>query len=142
MEIPESRRLAVTLEQLAAQGADVVQLSGAVVSTWTIIDITLAPVVGRKGVAALYGRSLFLTVPRHGWLAALYTKDDTSMDLGRLKAVLAQQGSSDAAAGGGAHLQAMYELLAGLIGPSLTRQLLRAAWDNPFDRPVSEDLSP
>ena len=135
MESPESLKLAITLKQLAAQGGDIAQITEAVVSTWMSIEAALAPVIGTKGVAALYGRSLYLTVPGHPWLAALYTKDDTPMDLVHLRTVLAQQGSSAAAAAGGAHLQ----LLASLIGPSLTRQLLRAAWDNPFERPAPED---
>lgn len=142
MEIPESRRLALTLEHLAARGADTEQLSTAIISTWKVIEGTLAPVLGKKGVAALYARSLYLTVPAHGWLAALSTRHDEPMDLAQLEEVLAQQRSSDVAAGGGAHLQAMHELLASLIGPSLTGQLLRAAWDNPFERPAPEDLSP
>jgi hypothetical protein len=142
MEIPDSRRLAATLEHLAAQGADIAQLTGAVASTWKAIESALSPVIGKKGVAALYGRSLYLTLPRYPWLEALYTKDDTPMDFERLEAVLARQGAFDAAAGGGAHLQALYELLAGLIGTSLTGQLLRAAWEDPFDRAAPEDLSP
>lgn len=142
MELPESRRFAVSLKHLAAQGADIAQIADGVVATWQTIETTLAPVVGSKGVAALYGRSLYLTLSDHPWLAALYSKEDTPMDLGQLRAVLAQQDSLAAAAGGGAHLQALHELLASLIGPSLTAQLLRAAWDHPFDRPAPEDLSP
>jgi hypothetical protein len=142
MESPESRRFAVTLKHLAAQGGDSAQVTDAVVSTWKTIDTTLAPVIGIKGVAALYQRSLYLAIPGHPWLATLYTKDDTRMDLVRLKAALAQQDSLSAAAGGGAHLQTLYELLASLIGPSLTAQLLGAAWDKPFGRPASEDPSP
>ena len=139
MESPESLKLAITLKQLAAQGGDIAQITDAIVSTWQTIDTALAPVIGTKGVAALYGRSLYLTVPGHPWLAALYTKDDTPMDLVHLRTVLAQQGSSAAAAAGGAHLQSLHELLASLIGPSLTGQLLRAAWDNPFERSAPED---
>jgi hypothetical protein len=141
MHSPKSRRLAATLQHLAAQGAELVQVADAIVSTWKTVEAALAPVIGSKGVAALYGRSLYLTIPGHPWLAALYKKGDTPMDLGQLRTVLAQQDSGAAAAGGGAHLQALHELLASLIGPSLTDQLLRAAWDNPFDRPAPEDSS-
>lgn len=141
MEFPESSRFAVNLKHLAAQGADIAQVTDAVVSTWQMIETTLAPVIGGKGVAALYRRSLYLTIPGHPWLAALYTKDDTPMDFVQLRAALMQQDSLAAAAGGGAHLQALHELLSSLIGPALTGQLLGAVRDNPFDRPASEDLS-
>lgn len=142
MELPESRRIAVTLKQLAAEGADLAQITDAVVSTWQVIETTLSPIVGSKGVAALYGRSLYLTSPGHPWLAAIYSKDETPMDFVQLRSALTEQDSAVAAAGGGAHLQAFHELLVSLIGHSLTAQLLRAAWDNPFDRPAPEDLSP
>lgn len=142
MEIPESRRLAATLQRLAAQGADVAHITDAVISTWKAIDAALSPILGSKGVAALYERSLYLSAPGHPWLAAIQAKDDAPLDLAGLRKALAQQDSLAAAAGGGAHLQALHELLASLIGHSLTSQLLRAAWDNPFDRPAPEDLSP
>lgn len=142
MESPDSRKFAATLKHLAAQGAELAQITDAIVSTWQAVEGALAPVIGSKGVAALYDRSLYLTVPGHPWLAALYTNDDRPIDLVQLRTVLAQQDSRAAAAGGGAHLQTLHELLASLIGPSLTEQLLRAAWDNPFDRPAPEDFSP
>lgn len=138
----ESRQVAVTLERLAAEGADTTRIATAVVSTWQAVDAALAPVIGGKGVAALYGRSLYLVRASHPWLATLHDGPETLMDFAQLEALLTQQGSVIAAAAAGDHLQILYELLGSLIGPSLTGQLLRSAWDNPFGGPSAQDPSP
>jgi hypothetical protein len=142
MESQDSCKLAVTLEQLAARGANTAQITDAIVSTWKVVEAALAPIIGSKGVAALYGRSLYLIRAAHPWLAAIHQGPESTMDFPLLQQVLAQQESATAAAAGGAHLQTLYELLGSLIGPSLTGQLLRSAWDNPFDRGAAQDLSP
>lgn len=65
----------------------------------------------------------------------------TTVDLAALKAILAQQDSETATAGG-ALLQTFYELLASLVGPSLTERLLRSVWENPLSGPPAQDTSP
>jgi hypothetical protein len=142
MDSQESRRLASTLEQLASQGADKAQITAAIVFAWSEIETALAPIIGKRGVAALYERGLYLTSSNHPWLAAVPAGADGRMDLPALTAVLEKQGSAAAAAGGGAHLQAVYELLSSLIGPSLTERLLRSIWANSFNGPASQDLLP
>jgi hypothetical protein len=159
----QSRQLALTLERLAARGASHSEIVTAVVSTWQAVDAALAPVIGGKGVEALYGRSLYLVREAHPWLAALsregnggmylvrtshpwlaalHDGPETPMDFAQLEAVLVQQGIAVAATAAGDQLQSLYELLCSLIGPSLTGQLLRSAWDNPFGGPAAQDLSP
>lgn len=140
METQESRKLAVTLQHLAAQGADSAQITDAIISTWVVVEAALSPVIGKKGIAALYTRSLYLIRARYPWLSAIFGSD-ASMDLPRLRAALAQQESSKAASAGGAHLQTLYELLDSLIGPSLTGQLLGSAWDNSFVGFAGKDIS-
>ena len=134
----DSRKVATTLERLAAKGATAIRIADAVVSTWQAIDAALAPVIGGKGVEALYCRSLYLVRERHPWLASA-NGGAATMDLGVLGAALAMQENFNAAAAAGDQLQALYELLRSLIGPSLTGQLLRSAWDNPFGDPVAQD---
>ena len=142
MPAQDSRRLAATLERLAAQGANTTQIADAVVSTWQAVDAALAPVIGGKGVAALYGRSLYLVRERHPWLAAAHDGAASPMDLGVLAAALARQDGSTAASAAGDQLESLYELLRSLIGPSLTGQLLRSAWDNPFGGRAAQDRTP
>ena len=112
------------------------------IATWQAVDAALAPVIGTRGVAALYGRSLYLVRTAHPWLAELHQGPLTEMDLGLLGAALAQQDPVCAAAGAGDHLQSVFQLLESLIGPSLTAQLLGPAWGNAFDGIAGQDILP
>lgn len=142
MSTEDSRKVATTLERLAAQGASTIRVADAAVSTWQAIDAALAPVIGSKGVAALYGRSLYLVRERHPWLAVANAGAGSEMDMGLLGAALAKQENSIAARAAGDQLEAVYELLHSLIGPALTEQLLRAAWDNPFGGAAAQERPP
>ena len=137
----DSRQVATTLGRLAASGATTTRIADAVIATWQAVDAALAPVIGGRGVAALYGRSLYLVRTAHPWLAALHQGPRTKLDLPLLAATLESQGAASAAAGGGDQFQSLYELLDSLIGSSLTGQLLGAAWDNAFDGLAAQDNS-
>ena len=65
----------------------------------------------------------------------------TAIDLATLKSVLAQQSSADAA-GDGALLQTFYDLLASLVGPSLTERMLRSIWKTSTSGAPAQDTSP
>lgn len=119
------------------------QIADAVVATWKKIDAALSPIIGHGSVAVLHMRSLHLIDPAHPWLADMHQGVQTTIDLAALKAILAQQDSETAAAtAGGALLQTFYELLASLVGPSLTERLLRSVWENPLSGPPAQDTSP
>jgi hypothetical protein len=130
LESENSRRIAVTLTRHVEEGADAARVADAVVSIWQTIDAALRPILGQQGVATLYKRSLFLVGPTHAWLAVAHEGIEAAMDLAALRSVLARQDSTVAAAGGGDLLQTFYELLASLIGPSLTERLLHPVWAN------------
>ena len=132
----------MTLAQRAAEGADAAQIAEAVASTWKKIDAALSPIIGHGSVAVLYMRSLHLIDPAHPWLADMHQGVQTTIDLAALKSILARQDSETAAAAGGALLQTFYELLASLVGPSLTERLLRSVWENPLSGPPAQDTSP
>jgi hypothetical protein len=112
------------------------------VATWKEIDAGLAPIIGPRGVAALYKRSLYLTGGAHPWLAGLHEGTPTTMDLAALKSVIAQQSSADAAVGGNALLQTFHQLLASLVGPSLTERLLRPVWADSSTAAPAQDTKP
>jgi hypothetical protein len=132
----------VTLAQRAAEGADAPQIADAIVQTWKQIDAALAPIIGKGSVAVLYLRSVHLIEPAHPWLAHMQTGVPSVVDLAALKAILSRQDSETAAAAGGALLQTFYELLASLVGPSLTERLLRTVWENPLSGTPAQDTSP
>jgi hypothetical protein len=123
----------------ALQGVEPAQVADAIASTLQAIDAALRPIIGERGVAALYSRSLYLTSSAHPWLARMH---EDVQDLAALKSTLAQQSTDDAAAGGSALLRTLYDVLASLIGSSLTERLLRSVAINSLNDPHADDASP
>lgn len=139
MKNQEGQRIALAF---ARQAKTAGQVADTMVSTWQDIDAVLSPVIGQRGVAMLYKRSLYLIRPLHPWLAGVHEGTQATVDLEALKSAFAQQSSTNAAAAGGAFLQTFYELLASLIGPSLTERLLRPVWAPFSSGPPAQDTSP
>ena len=123
-------------------GIDAVQVSDAMVATLHAIHAALAPIIGSGGVAALYRRSLFLTAASHPWLAGLHEDVQATFDPAALKALMARQSGAEARAGGHALLQTIYQVLASLIGASLTERLLRSVWTDSFGLSPAQDSTP
>ena len=135
-------RIAAALARRAGQDAEAGQIAEAVCAALSEIDAALSPILGSRGVAALYTRSLYLTAVGLPWMAHLAEGSRDDMDLPALKSVFAQQSGADAAAGGNALLQAFHRLLASLIGDSLTERLLRPVWADPSSGAPAQDTSP
>ena len=129
MPSEESRRLAEALAERVGNDADAAQIAAAMVSTWQDIAAALDPVLGQRGVAAIYRRSILLSAQKHPWLRGVDEDVQTAMNLESLKSTLEQRTASDAVVGVSAFLQTFHDLLAGLIGDSLTGRLLRSVWD-------------
>ena len=141
MDVSECRRIAASLAQRAGGPASAAQVADATMAAWHDIDSALNPIIGSRGVAALYRRSLFLQRQAHPWLAGALDGPATDMNLAALRSVLAQQDSDAAAAAGGAALQTFHELLTNLVGPSLTDRLLRSVWATFLSGPAAKDTS-
>lgn len=118
------------MAQRAGEGADSTRTADAIAALWQQIEAALAPIIGQRGVAALYKRSLYLATATHPWLE-LQEDPQATPDLAALKSAIARQRSTDATAGGVAMLQAFHTLLTSLIGSSLSGQLLDAVWTHP-----------
>ena len=118
------------------------QIAAAVLAIWDEIDDALTPIVGPLGLVALYRRTVHLAAALHPWLAGRDEGVLTDTDPAVLKSVLAQRSSAEAAAGGSAFLNTFHELLASLIGPSLTARLLRSVWEPPSSGVAAQDTSP
>jgi hypothetical protein len=109
---------------------------------WQEIDDALTPVLGARGVVALYRRTLHLTAVACPGVASgadglLHATDPTA-----LKALLVRQRADHAAMLGSAFLSEFNGLVASLIGPSLTGRLLRAVWLPPSSGLTAQDISP
>lgn len=142
MESPESPPLTAALAQRVGAGADAVEIAEMVVSTCQALEAVLTPVIGQRGFAALYRRSLHLAAARQPWLECSGAGIvPAAMDLAALKSTLTGQPRHDAAAGGGALLEAFDGLLASLIGRSLTQRLVSPVWENSFNGSRGQDTS-
>lgn len=98
--------------------------------------------IGQRGSAALYQRSLHLARADYPWLGAAYEGAAERGEFDALRSALAQQTPEHAAAAHDSLLQTFIDLLADLIGESLTQRLLQAAWDSPSSGHAVKDTSP
>jgi len=118
------RRSQDALVQLASNGASTAQIGRALLETLSTSHQALVPIVGARGVAALYQRAVHLAGKHHATLAALPAGAAATMDLATLETVLLPLEADVAAAAGDALVHAFREVLASLIGASLTEHLL------------------
>jgi hypothetical protein len=116
------------LVQLAAGGLEARRIADAALAIWGAIDAALSPILGQRGIAALYQRSLHLVRAEHSWLAAAHDAESMPQSMGALHRSLSRQSGPNAAAATGALLQAFHDLVTNLIGLSLAERLLRPVW--------------
>lgn len=135
------RRIVASLALRVNHVADIDQVADVIITMLRDTDSALVPIIGPKGVAALYRRSLHSSTSLHPRLVAYLPLADP-LDLIDLKSILIQQDQNDAIFFGEELLKALYELLATLIGSSLSRRLLLDVWDNDLSAPPSQETSP
>lgn len=135
MEGHSSQRILETLEYRANGHPGAGSTAACVTALCEEICIALTPIVGPRGVAALYKRSLFLAGHEHPVLQGLLREVQQDTDLSALTTALMPLSESEAARVGTALLSSFYELLSSLIGPSLTERVLRSLWDRPLSDP-------
>lgn len=127
----KSERSSISAEILArkvAQGEDASSIAEAVTLAWQQADAVLTPLIGHRGVAALYQRSVHLTAASYAWLAVCHQGIQSEMQLDLLRQTLILHSSADAAIASTVLLSTFHDLLASLIGPSLTARLLQSVW--------------
>ncbi len=136
---PNGHAIATALAERMRAESDAVRASDVLVFLWTEIDAALSPVVGKRGVAALYSRSVHIAARRDPWLAALYDASPNPMDLDALKAAFVQRYDDGAPRAAAALMQAFSDLLANLVGPSLTDRLLSPVVVKLFNQPDANE---
>jgi len=136
-----------TLAQGAGEAPDASAIAEATLNTWHQVATQLAPVVGVHGVDAIFSRSLHVTSKDFPWLAMAGNDGNDGNDgnsaalLASLKARLAGQETAAAAEASHALLVNFTELLATLIGESLTDRLLAPVWMPPLPAAEQEITS-
>lgn len=107
------------------------------------INIVLRPIIGLRGVVALYNRSVYLTSSQWAMLAASTAPAaPDGLETSALQSLLAQCSPAEALACSNALLHTFYQLLSTLIGASLTERLLRSVWGPPLSSAPAQDPSP
>ena len=142
-ESGDFRRPQALLAPRVASGASAEAVALAWLLLWQAVERALIPIVGVRGVAALFNRSLRLAAEAgHPWLDPRRAEPGSRVDAPALQARLAQRGSAEALAGGDALLKSFDSLLASLVGESLTERLLGAVWSQPTRRQAAQDNPP
>ena len=119
-----------TLVRLATNGVEPRRIADSAVAIWFDVSTALTPVIGVRGVEALYRRSVNLVRADYPWLHAAYENGPDQGSFVVLYTALSEQSPTTAASANGALLEAFYQVLENLIGGPLTIRLLRSALDN------------
>jgi hypothetical protein len=135
-------RVPTAIARLLTEGAHAALLADATVATWLAIEAALSPIIGLRGVAALYKRSLYLARSDFPWLGAVYEGALGQSEFASLQGALSRQSDADAGAASIALLQTFNNLLTSLIGESLSDRLLRSVWNNHSSGSAAQDPSP
>jgi hypothetical protein len=107
------------------------------VDIWPQIAAQLVPVIGARGVDVLFHRALQQTSIAYPWLKIAGDHRGLAA-LEGLRKCLASQEKTSAAKASHALLVTFIELLATLIGESLTARLLSPVWAPPLTAPEQE----
>jgi hypothetical protein len=117
-----------TLKQRAGSSPGANAISEATATTWRLVEAQLRPVIGARGLDVLFRRALHQSMTAFPWLAASMNRGGSAGPLPGLMACLATQQTAAAAEAANALMLAFTELLATLIGESLTERLLAPVW--------------
>ena len=130
MELRASGRTAIrrTLSTRAGEGCDAPAMAEVTVNVCRDIAVRLAVVLGARGVDMLFRRSVHLATAQFPWLAMRGEDGASDVVFARLREVLARQERTVAAEASYTLLVTFTELLATLIGESLTETLLSSVW--------------
>jgi hypothetical protein len=142
MNQPSIDLIASFLSDHTRPGASSSQIAGSVAAACRGIETALAPMIGRRGVAALLGRSLYLTARKHRWIEGMTEGNQSDIDIEGFESSIARQTSANAAAAGQLFLSTFNNLLMNLIGPPLSRRFLRPVWTNSLSGMAAQDPTP
>ena len=122
--------------------ADIGTFADAVMVVWHEIGAALTPIVGPRGFAAFYKRSVYMTALAHPWLMGVHDNALASVNLADLDSVFKQQSLPQAHACAATLFSTFRDLLVSMVGPSLTERLLRSVWADASSAPTTKDFNP
>ncbi len=126
------------LTQDAGTSADAPAVAAAALRAYERLAHGLVPLIGEVGINAVCARSVHLTQRDFSWLARAGPAEPRDAPFTHVRASLERQDPAVATDAAIAVLATFGDLLASLIGDSLTTRLLREAWPDGF----SDDTTP
>lgn len=115
-------------------------VADAAVARWESMVAALTPVLGPRGVAALYRRTLDVAGRTHPCLLHAHESAEP-IRFEQLRKVLLAQPATQAAMATDASIQTFHELLNSLIGTPLTQKLLGSLWSPTFSGSPAQNRS-
>jgi hypothetical protein len=131
----------MTLVLRAGQHPNADTAAEATAATWREVAVQLTPVIGARGLDVLFNRALHQTSAAFPWLALAVDRGGSASPLPSLMSCLAGQQTSSATEASYTLLLTFTELLASLIGESLTTRLLAPVWAPPSSSSRQESAS-
>lgn len=136
------QNLRVSSAPMAAVQTDLAHLVEATIARWREVAAALSPVIGSRGVATMFKRSLHLSRVEYPWLSSALRDGAEADYLSALRGVLLQQTPANAVAGDGALLHTFFKLLGTLIGPALAKRLIGFTHQATPSGHAAEDTAP
>ena len=106
------------------------RVADAATTLWEKLATEIISIVGEGGFDALYARSLFLTQSTFPWIAVCSLPLQTDSRFAALAMSLSDQTPEQAGAANSLLLITFTDIVASLIGETLTTGILRSAWGN------------
>ncbi|MBB6598811.1 hypothetical protein [Luteimonas sp. MC1825] len=129
------------LRRIAAEGSGMDALAARTEALWTDVARALVPIIGQRGMSALYERALHLAARQHLWLAQASGLDGEPAVFSSLARVASEHAVDDAIAAITTLFETFDRLLVTLIGASLTERLLQPIWDVPSAGTTRQDTA-
>jgi len=121
------------LARRAGDAPDAGAIAEAALDTWGRVSDRLEPVIGKRGVNALFNRALHVTGKTYPWLMTASVEENGAAQLAGLRLRLAGREPVEAEEASYVLLMTFSVLLANLIGESLAWRLLEPVWSPPSD---------
>ena len=124
----------------SAAHPDVQKMADIVISIWKDIDNALAPIIGQRGVTALFKRSLHLARAEYPMLLPIHELVIIPGEFIAIRTLLSPLTAEEAIEVHNDLLNIFYGLLTSFIGASLTQRLLHSVFDTPSDGDAAQDI--
>ncbi len=129
------------LEKRARGASDASAIAQATLEIWRDVATRLAPVIGLRGVDALFGRSIHLSSARFPWISTAEEQVENPSALAMFGRRLETRDPASATEASLFLLVTFTELLGALIGRPLTDHLLNPVWPTKASVPDQETAS-